>query len=513
MPRAVPVGLTAALAAVLDPARISNARADRTAYARDQWPRDLIALQHGDPAPRAPDVIVWPETVDEVAGVVRVAARRGVPLVPFGGGSSVTGAAAPAHGGIVVDLKRMRRLTALDPAARTATFEAGVLGEHLEHELGRRGFTMGHLPSSLYCSTLGGWLATRSAGQASTLYGKIEDMTLGLTVVTGAGEVLPLRGGDRGPDLIQLLIGSEGTLGIITDATMRIHGAPAVQLMRGWELPRLTAGLEAVRRLLQRGLRPAVVRLYDEIDTFVARLGHDEPWRGQLGRTGPPAEHGLAGLKRWVVGGLMPRAGAAQRVAEALVGRLGHHGCLLVIGFEGDAALSTAEAELAAAELTRAGGRDLGEAPGVRWLEHRYDVSYGQSGVFASGAFVDTLEVAATWDRLLDVYGEVRAALARHALVMAHFSHAYPEGCSIYFTFVGGARRRVDAERLYDQLWRDGLTTALQTAGTIAHHHGVGLAKAEFMPAQHGDFMPLLRALKAVLDPAGVMNPGKLGLP
>ncbi|HEY3359714.1 MAG TPA: FAD-binding oxidoreductase [Polyangia bacterium] len=514
MSRAAPVGLSAALAAVVDPARVSSARADRAAYARDLWPRDLIALMHGDAAPHPPDLIVWPETTAEVAAIVRLAAARGAPLVPFGGGTAVTGAAAPARGGIVLDLKRMNRLTALDPDALCATFEAGIVGEHLEHELGRRGFTMGHLPSSIACSTLGGWLATRSAGQASTLYGKIEDIALGLTVVTGAGEILETSPRDgRGPDATQLFIGSEGTLGVITAATMRVRPAPAVRLMRAWAFPRLTAGLEAIRRVLQRGLRPAVARLYDEVDTFVTGFAEtDDEWRSRLGRRGPGPERRLDGLKRCLLRELLPRAGAVNRAAEVVAGRLGRRGCLLITGFEGDAVLAAAEAQVAAAEIGRTGGRDLGEAPGQRWLEHRYDVSYAQSRVFAGGAFVDTLEIAATWDRLLDVYGEVRAALARHALVMAHFSHAYHEGCSIDFTFIGGAPGRRAAEEVYDRLWRDGLTAALQTAGTISHHHGVGLAKAAFMEAQHAELMPLLRELKAVLDPAGIMNPGKLGL-
>jgi alkyldihydroxyacetonephosphate synthase len=506
-------GLLDALAQVLDPARISAATSDRTSYARDLWPRGLIGVAHGQPAPHPPDVVVWPESTAEVVALVKLAVERKVPLVPFGAGSGVTGATWPIRGGIVVDLKRMNHFLALDPEGLTATFEAGVVGEHLEHELQRRGYTMGHFPSSIFCSTLGGWLAARSAGQCSTRYGKIEDMAVALEVVTGTGEVVRTTSAPAGPGWSQLFIGSEGTLGIITEATCRIARAPAAQLMRGWEFPRLAAGLEAIRRLLQRGLRPAVVRLYDEIDTFIAHLGTSGPWRGRAGRRPVAPDGPLDDLRRAAFGLFVPHVGPLARLADHLVERVSRHGCLLILGYEGDAELCAAEEQVGNAELLRAGGRDLGPAPGLRWLDHRYDISYKQSKVFHDGAFVDTMEVATTWEHLLEMYEAVKRHMSKHAVVMAHFSHAYPEGCSIYFTFAGGSPRRAEAERIYDACWREGLTSAIGAAGTLSHHHGVGLSKAGFMQEQHGEMMSVLRALKRVLDPANIMNPGKLGLP
>src|SRR3954468_3909836 len=200
------------------PGRVSTTPPDRVAYARDLWPRGLIGAAAGDPAPHPPDAVVWPTSTEEVSEIVRAAQRTGTPIVPFGAGSGVCGGTLPIRGGLVVDLKRMRRLVELDERAGAATFEAGVIGEHLEHELNRRGWTMGHFPSSIMCSTYGGWLAARSAGQFSTKYGKIEDMGRRLTVVDGRGEVHELESGGS-PDLVQLVVGSEGTLGIITRAT------------------------------------------------------------------------------------------------------------------------------------------------------------------------------------------------------------------------------------------------------------------------------------------------------
>ena len=497
---------------IVSPARVSLAPADRLAYARDLWPRGLIGLAHGEAAPSPPDVIVWAESTDEVASIVRVAAELGVPVVPFGAGSGVAGGTWPTQGGILLDLKRMNRFLALDPEHLTATFEAGIVGEHLEHELGRRGFTMGHFPSSIYCSTLGGWLAARSAGQASTRYGKIEDMVLGLKVVTGTGETATLGSSPYGPDWVQIFVGSEGTLGIITEATMRIARAPEVQLMRGFEFPNVAAGVQGIRRMLQRGLRPAYVRLYDQIDTFIAHLGTSKPWRGVFGRPSLKPDDTTDSLRRMVVSRAVPHLGIFARMALELVDRVSPQGCLLVVGHEGARQLCEAEEKLANAVLLASGGKDLGRAPGLRWLEHRYDISYKQSKAFHDGMFVDTMEVATTWDRLLEMYGAVRSAISKHAVVMAHFSHAYPEGCSIYFTFAGGSPKRREAERIYDACWHDGLTAALQASGTVSHHHGVGISKAAFMRAHHGDLMTLLQATKRVLDPAGILNPGKLGL-
>jgi alkyldihydroxyacetonephosphate synthase len=207
----------------------------------------------------------------------------------------------------------------------------------------------------------------------------------------------------------------------------------------------------------------------------------------------------------------LANAGPVSQGLHALLPHL-RSGCLLILGFEGDPGLAAAEERAARRVLEDAGARDLGEEPGRRWYERRYRVSYQQSKVFEDGAFVDTLEVAATWDRLPDLYEEVRGALMQHAIVLGHFSHAYPEGCSIYFTFVAAAGDRALAERRYDALVRGGALAAQEVGGVLSHHHGIGLAKQRFMAAEHGAGMDLLHACKRVLDPAGILNPGKMGL-
>ncbi len=492
------------------PGRVSTTPPDRVAYARDQWPRKLLDVADGEPARQCPDGIVWPTTTEEVSEIVRGAADARMPIVPFGAGSGVCGGTTPTHGGLVLDVKRMRRMIALDETARTATFEAGVVGEHLEHQLNRRGYTMGHFPSSIMCSTFGGWLATRSAGQLSTRYGKIEDMVRSLELVDGRGEVHVLEG-DTDPELLQLVVGSEGTLGVITRATCTIHPLPAARHYRGWGFPSVRAGCDAIRRVLQRGLRPCVVRLYDELDSYIHRqregaTHHDPTPAGPRGQR-PQIE----ALKRWGTGLLFSFPGALNKLSSSALSFTGR-GCLLILGFEGDSALCEAEANAARDELTACGGRDLGEGPGMRWLEKRYDISFRLSKMYDAGVFVDTMEVATTWDRLMELYRAVRAAISPLAFIMAHFSHAYAEGCSIYFTFAARCADADHARARYDAIWRAGLAAVSSVGATISHHHGVGLSRAPYMPAEHGDAMRIYRALKSVLDPVGIMNPGKMGL-
>jgi alkyldihydroxyacetonephosphate synthase len=555
-----PDELVGELAKIVGPRRVSIAQADLETYSRDMWPRLLLAVREGAPPEQMPNAVVWPESIREVAAVVRLARSKGVPIVPYGGGSGVCGGAVPIRGGITVDLKRMDQLLGVRRDEMLCDVEAGMNGERFERELDRRGYTFGNFPSSIYCSTVGGWLATRAAGQMSTKYGKVEDRIAGLTVVTGRGEVIETDGlarSTRGPSWSQMIAGSEGTLGVITSARLRLASAPALRVLRGFEVEDVAHGVEAIRRVMQRGLRPAVVRLYDELDTFIHGFGDDHPEEidDSADRRGPIPEPGDGALPHLgggdgdgerpggVIGRMVGLLGSRERgrtlsarnlrrslrqeamatalshprllngLAGSLVEKVTRKGCRLIVGIEGARIRTEVEANLVIGELERAGARNMGEDPGREWLAHRYSVSYKMSPVFRDGAFVDTMEVASTWERLLDMYDAVRAAIGRHAMVMAHFSHAYPEGCSIYFTFAGHANNRRASEKLYDTIWREGLAATTRVGGTISHHHGVGLLKAAHMTAEHREAMSILRALKQTMDPDNIMNPGKLGLP
>ncbi|MEO7729638.1 MAG: FAD-binding oxidoreductase [Kofleriaceae bacterium] len=542
MPAAVDVDrLQRELEAIFGPRRVSLRAVDLETYARDMWPRLLLGYREGQKTGVRPNAIVWPEHVREVVAVVKLARELHVPIVPYGGGSGVCGGAVPVFGGITIDTKRMQQLRSVRSDELICDVEAGLSGERFERELARRGYTFGHFPSSIYCSTVGGWLATRAAGQLSTKYGKVEDRCAGLTVVTGRGEVIetdgPIRA-LRGPSWTQLMLGSEGTLGVITSARLRLAPAPQLRVFRGFEVDDVVAGVNAIRRVLQKGLRPAVVRLYDELDTLINSFGHHaaETERGVTGPR-PPVETGALPawpgapaeqadgvmarlmdfakgkhLKRDAMNAALGQSRMVNRLVGTVAEKIARRGCRMIIGLEGARIRTEVEAALTFHELEAAGARDKGEDPGWAWLRHRYAVSYRMSPVFRDGAFVDTMEVASSWDRLMDLYHSVRAAIGRHAVVMAHFSHAYPEGCSIYFTFAGTANDAAAAERVYDAIWRDGLEATTRVGGTISHHHGVGLLKAPFMAGEHREAMAIFEAAKTALDPDGILNPGKMGL-
>jgi alkyldihydroxyacetonephosphate synthase len=491
--------------------RTSDDAADRVAYARDLWPRHHLAVRAGRATEHRPGAVVWPTSTEEVARLVRWAHARGVALVPFGAGSGVCAGVLPRDEVVVVDLKRIARIRTLDAHAPLVEVEAGHMGVPFERALGRAGFTLGHLPSSILCSTVGGWIAARSAGQCSGAYGKIEDMVAALECVTGEGEVVELRRRTSALDLVPLVVGSEGTLAIVTSATLRLHPAPTSRGFGAWSFPTTRDGWEAMRAIFQAGLRPAVARLYDPFDAMLAKVGPARP----TARAG----HRTPGLGGAAMRGLLRRPEALNKLLHSNVMARAFGGAMLVVVFEAADSAAPARGVSAARGIAEsAGGRWLGEAPARGWLENRYAVSYRQAPLFVNGAFVDTMEVAARWSRLGDLYEGVRRALGPSVLVMAHFSHAYPDGCCIYFSFAGSANAKFAprggwdeaCEATYDRAWGDALAAATDAGGTLAHHHGVGRSKAPRLHAELGAGVDLVRALMRAFDPAGILNPGNL---
>ncbi len=483
--------------------RCSTDAADRVAYARDLWPKKLLDIRAGRVAENRPLAVAWPETGEQVANVVRMAREEGLSLVPFGAGSGVCGGVLPDPTSIVLDLKGLRSWT-IDEAAPLIDVGAGAMGITLEEDIQRRGQTIGHFPSSILCSTVGGWIAARGAGQCSGRYGKIEDMVVSLEMVTGRGELVELQRRQLGPNLIPLIVGSEGTLGVITRAKLRLHDAPRSRSFIAYEFPSTEAGWEALRQLFQAGLRPAVSRLYDPVDSFFLKQGAVKK---------PQSSHApkkaSGGSKQRMLRGLLGKPGALNSLIEAAEGNL-LGGATLVVIFEGEAEATAEDADQAIKICNRLGGKTRGEGPARHWLEHRYSVSYRQSPVFRMGAFSDTMEVAAPWSKLGTLYDAVRAALGKHVLVMAHLSHAYPDGCSIYFTFSGTAADDEKASAKYEGAWRDAMDAAIGAGGTLSHHHGVGRSKAPRLGRELGFGVELVRRLQRSLDPDQILNPGNL---
>ena len=518
------------LGAILGSEHVLTSFPDRLAYNNDCWPRGIILARGRRLKGHLPAAILQPADAGEVARIVEWARKTSTPLIPYGAGSGVCGGTLTDGQGVIVDLKRMKSIVSVRKADMTMRAQSGIIGMNMERELQRRGFTLGHFPSSLICSSLGGYLAARSAGQYSSRYGKIEDMVASMQVVTGSGEVFetapnPLAAHPRAMtpqgimDLTQLFVGSEGTLGLITESTLHISPLPRKRHYRGFHFDDVEGALGAIKLMMQQGLRPTVVRLYDAFDTLIAKRGKSDDelapsgmlervgsWLGEW--AGKDTTDELKGqiehIARGLLGRILGQPLLLNRMIEALP-----TDCLLIVGFEGDGEAVRHEAEYAWELLDRF-GFDLGEEPGLHWLENRFNVSYKMSPMFASGAFVDTMEVSTTWANLPNLYSGVRKAMAEHVLVMAHFSHVYPEGASIYFTFAGVADTLDETLERYDRTWRAGLDAVAASGASIAHHHGVGLSKSPWTHHDHPGGAPLFSALKSAFDPDSIMNPGKV---
>lgn len=495
------------LARILGPDAISVSPQDRLEASRDMWPRAILWRRKGL-YPPAPQAVLYPSHAEDAARIFRWASERGIPVVPVGGRSGVLGGVVALEAGaLAVDTRRLADLDPPDRERMEATVGAGVLGADFESMLDREGFTLGHAPASIGGSTVGGWIATRSAGQNSSRYGKIEDMVVELECVLGTGEIVHPARPTPGTDWVELFCGSEGSLGLVTRATFRIWPRPAVSRFRAWRFPRIENALDAMREILQSGARPSVLRLYDPIDTLLSF----PPWgEGEGAPRRPPGLRELwprtprpVPLRRlWNFALWDPRAlNGLARLRRSAV---------LVLGHEGEAWEVEAEARAAAEVCARSEGKDLGPAPGERWMRHRWESARHFPTVFEMGGWVDTLELAIGWGGVARLYHAVRKAVAPHAFCMAHFSHAYPDGCSIYFTFLGAAEDPDRGLGQHEATWAAALAAARDEGATLSHHHGVGLQKAAWLEQELGDEgMGVLRALRRACDPAGILNPGK----
>ncbi len=476
---------------------LSTALTDRLAVARDLWPRGTLHVAGGR-LPALPAAVASPENEAQLAVLMAWAERHGVPLIPYGAGSGVCGAAAGRPDAITVDLKRLRHIGPIDVENQTVRVQAGVIGQHLEDWLEQRGWATRHSPSSIWCSTVGGWAASRSAGQFSSKYGKFEDMVAAMRVVSPSGS-FGTGTWSEGEDLGPWLLGTEGALGIITELSVRIVPMPECRRLRGYRFADVPSAWEAMRTLLQSELHPSVVRLYDPVDTRLA--GKDTVHHKESSRFWKDLRQRASEL-------LPQQALALPLSLPRLLNRLADSvasGCVLIAGWEGAPESTSILATHGHRIIQEKGGIDLGPEPGEHWYRARHEVSYKLAPIFIGGGFADTMEVACLWKDLPLLYSRVRQAIGRHAVVMAHFSHAYREGCSIYFTFAG-----VGDVAIYDALWKDALDAADSVGATVAHHHGVGQLKQQAAGRELAGLAPMYQEIKKRLDPSGIMNPGRI---
>lgn len=478
------------LKAIISPERVLANPMDLWAYVRDSWP--LPAMEYLDNphdnclSSRLPQAVVLPRDTREVQAIIRWASSRGIAITPFGGGSGVCGGAVPSPGGIVVDTKLINQVYELDETSLLLRVGPGCIGEELEEWLNSRGYSLGHFPQSITCSTVGGWVSTRAAGQLSTRYGNIDNLVLGLEVVLPTGEVVRTKEravrSAAGPDVKQVFVGAEGTLGIVTEIALVVQPLPAARVPLVLAFESFERGLEALRLMMREGLRPAVARLYDQVETarhfgsgsMASEDEQDLPWPG---------------LGSW-----------------------------LILTFEGNVRVAQAEAEVAGHIGRSGGGIELPQGSDLvrRWIQER-NVVKGLPELVSAGLIVDTIEVAATWDRVSRLYQEALAAMTKVPGVLAvsaHSSHSYLQGTNLYITFVadaaGGEGQGLARAQLYYQLWGAAMEACLRVGGTISHHHGIGLVRLPWLRRELGSAYTILEKLKAALDPQGIMNPGKL---
>lgn len=445
---------------------ISNNEVDLAAYSRTRpgWPGT------------APSFIAWPETVEQVAEVLRFANTKRLPVIPYCGGEGGAGMTWPIFGGIILDIKRLNKVLDINERSCTVVTQTGIMSQELEWELNACGLTTAHLPQSHFISGVGGFLAARSAGALSTKYGKFPDMVLGMQVVLPNGHIMRTRAVPRmasGPDLNQLFCGSEGTLGVITEATLVVRPKPEVTCSRAVMMPNLHAGMEAVRKMLHLGLRPCVARLSDEVET-------DKLWKRE------------------------------------------RHGAQLIMAFDGFQELVDLEMRKAMEIALHEGGEDLGKEVGEAWWLRRY------SGVFPNekpGYFNDrarglayggVMDTAGDFDYLEAVHKKMKESVSRieGTIFMAHFSHWYPTGGMMY-PYVYNRNVPEDPTQIpeyFYKLQRQAIQVILELGGTINHHHGVGFMLGHYMAGEYGwEGMDLLQSIKKAIDPNNIMNPGKLG--
>ena len=455
------------LKSILPESQVLSDRETLQASSHDTWPLSTKLRRLGCHDYQA-DVVVKVTDEKQIQQVLALAPANDTPVTPRALASSVTGQPLPTRGGIVLDVTGMTQHREINITNLTVEVSAGYNGGQLEDELQQMGWTLGHSPQSLYQSTVGGWLSTLATGQFSSYYGGIEELVTAYTVILATGEKLRLKASPRaamGPDLRQLFIGAEGTLGIVTSVQLKIFPLPQTRLYDSLELPSIDAGLEIMREQAMAGLRPFLLRLYD---TNEARHAMQNPLQDKP---------------------------------------------VMFLGTQGVDAVAHAEMDAFMAIVHRHGGKSFGSEGVLKWMERRFDFSTVEKLLDSHGGFAETIEIAHTWDGISGLYHALHEMLTPLAdEVLSHFSHVYPQGTSMYMILLGRESSDREAVEKLRTIWRETMRVCLEHHAELSHHHGGGLVRSPYARESLGSAHLLLRRVKQALDPNGTLNPGKLGL-
>jgi alkyldihydroxyacetonephosphate synthase len=447
---------------------VSTEKIDILAYTRDT---SLISLNWTIEGKLAglPEIISYPENVDHIKAIINIANREKIPITPFAEGSGVVGGAIPLRGGIIIDMKRFNKILEINDKNLTVTVQTGVNGMNLERYLNDKGYTGGHIPQSLYSSSVGGWIAHKAAGQFSTKYGKIEDIVLGMKIVIPTGELItfdPMARAATGPQLDKYFIGSEGTLGIATEATLKIWPYPEKRTLASYAFPTIEDSLNATRQIMRESVYPAVIRIYDADETM-RHFEHTEKAKDKV---------------------------------------------MTVFVCEGNERLVDLEEQITREKCEENSGVNCGEEPVEHWFETRFNVT--ETSMFPPYKIVaDTIEVAVMWDKAAELYHSVVEATKQvegNLLVSAHVSHFYPNGVGVYFTFGGVPGKDKSEFDFYKECWDATIRATLDAGGSISHHHGIGINRSHWMEEEWDGGLEIMQKFKEVLDPNNIFNPGKI---
>jgi alkyldihydroxyacetonephosphate synthase len=459
----LPRGFIERVRRIVGDEHFSQRESDLISYSLDYWLYGVFLSQKGD-LPALPAAIVSPSSTAQIQEIIRCASQYKVSITPFGGGSGVVGGAIPLNGSIILNLQRMSSFLSLDELSLVAEFQAGIMGANLELELNHRGYSAGNIPQSLFCSTLGGWISTRAAGQFSTKYGKIEDMILGMEVVLPDGDLLNIKPVPRrsvGPSLKDLFLGGEGTLGIVTRAAISVHPLPRLTAKQSFVFPSIEVAVGVVRQILRAEARPAVVRIFDEAES----------------------------------GRYFPKIG--KKVVVIFI-------C------EGETDYTALDSRVIRRICRENGGKSSGREPVNIWLQKRFDIGLGPV-LMQYGGIVDTIEVSALFKDAVNLYRDMiisMKAVEGVLEVSGHYSHFYREGACLYVTFAGIPKEPL---RYYQDTWDAAMEATVRNNGSISHHHGVGFWRTQYMERELGaSGMKLMKAMKSAIDPEDILNRGKL---
>ncbi|MGV9173867.1 MAG: FAD-binding oxidoreductase [Promethearchaeia archaeon] len=444
---------------------VSTDEVDLLAYTQDTTLITLNWLMEGKLA-GMPALVTWPESSKHISEILKFANEHEIPVVPYAEGSGVVGGAIPVRGGIILDMKKFNKILEINDKNLSVTVQTGINGMNLERYLNEKGYTTGHIPQSLYTSSVGGYIAHRAAGQFSTKYGKIEDMVMGMEVVLPEGEIIEFKtiaAASTGPLLDKVFIGGEGTLGVVTKATLKIWPSPEKRALIAYSFPTWEDSLEATRKIMRKHIFPAVIRIYDDKET----------------------KRHFGSVKEEV---------------------------MVVFVCEGDAKLVKLEEDITREICEENNGYDEGEEPVEHWFETRFNVK--ETSMFPPYKMVaDTIEVAVMWDKALELYDNViesTSSVKGNLLISAHISHFYPNGVGYYFTFGGVPPDDKSQFDFYKECWDATVEAVEEVGGSFGHHHGVGINRSHWMQKEWGKSFETLKKFKKLLDPKNILNPGKI---